>query len=283
MKLMSYVTAHRTSYGIVDDERIHDLGVRLGDSCPDLKSAIRSGCLAAFADLPQRAEADFYLADVVNLPVIPSPGKIICVGLNYAAHLEEVKRAATSEPTMFVRFPESQCGHERPLVCPRESDAFDYEGEIAVIIGKGGRRISQARALEHVAGLACYNDGSIRDWQAHGTQWTAGKNFPATGAFGPWMVTADELPVDRVLSLTTRLNGEQVQRTSTDLMLFPIPKLIEYISSYLTLEAGDVILTGTPGGVGFRREPALFMKDGDVVEVEVDGIGVLRNRVIKEV
>ncbi|MNL28170.1 Ureidoglycolate lyase [compost metagenome] len=219
---------------------------------------------------------------MVNLPVIPNPGKIICVGLNYAAHREEVKRAVTSEPTMFVRFADSQSGHGRALVCPRESAAFDYEGEIAVIIGKAGRRISQARALEHVAGLACYNDGSIRDWQAHGTQWTAGKNFPATGGFGPWMVTSDELQPDSLLSLTTRLNGVVMQHTTTDLMLFPIPKLIEYISTYTTLEPGDVILTGTPGGVGFRREPPVFMQDGDAVEVEVQGIGVLRNHVVKE-
>ncbi|MNZ12334.1 Ureidoglycolate lyase [compost metagenome] len=282
MKLMSYVTSHRASFGIVEGECIYDLGSRLGDSCADLKTAIRSGALKQFEGLAGSVEADFRLGDVVNLPVIPNPGKIICVGLNYAAHREEVKRAVTTEPTMFVRFAESQCGHERPLVCPRESDAFDYEGEIAVIIGKGGRRIAQANALEHVAGLACYNDGSIRDWQAHGTQWTAGKNFPATGAFGPWMVTADELPADNVLSLTTRLNGEQMQHTTTDLMLFPIAKLIEYISTYTTLEAGDVILTGTPGGVGFRREPPVFMKDGDIVEIEVSGIGVLRNRVVKE-
>jgi 2-keto-4-pentenoate hydratase/2-oxohepta-3-ene-1,7-dioic acid hydratase in catechol pathway len=227
-------------------------------------------------------QPDYQLRDVVNLPVITNPGKIICVGLNYAAHLEEVKRAVTSEPTMFVRFADSQCGHERALQCPRESTAFDYEGEIAVIIGKGGRRISQARALEHVAGMACYNDGSIRDWQAHGTQWTAGKNFPATGAFGPWMVTSDELHPDSILSLTTRLNGVVMQHTTTDLMLFPIAKLIEYVSTWTTLEPGDVILTGTPGGVGFRREPPVFMQDGDVVEIEVQGIGVLRNPVIKE-
>lgn len=249
MKLMSYVTAHRTSFGIVDGERIFDLGSRLGDSCPDLKTAIRTGALRQFEGLAASAVADFLLGDVIKLPVIPNPGKIICVGLNYAAHRDEVKRAVTAEPTMFVRYPESQCGHERPLLCPRESDAFDYEGEIAAIIGKTGRRIAQDRALEHVAGMACYNDGSIRDWQAHGTQWTAGKNFPATGAFGPWMVTTDELPADRVLSLTTRLNGERMQHTTTDLMLFPIPKLIQYISTYLTLEAGDVILTGTPAAL----------------------------------
>jgi 2-keto-4-pentenoate hydratase/2-oxohepta-3-ene-1,7-dioic acid hydratase in catechol pathway len=181
-----------------------------------------------------------------------------------------------------MRFAQSQIGHGQPMVCPVESDAFDFEGEIAAVIGQGGRRIAETRALEHVAGLSCYNDGSIRDWQGKTTQWTSGKNFPATGAFGPWMVTPDELPLDRVIALKTRLNGVEVQSTTTDLMIFPLAKLVSFISTFTPLEAGDVILTGTPGGVGFKRSPPLFMKDGDTVEVEVEGIGVLRNQVAKE-
>ena len=215
-------------------------------------------------------------------PAVADPGKIICVGLNYEAHRVESKRAVTADPTLFLRVPESQTGHERSLVCPRESQEFDFEGEIAVVIGRGGRRISEANALSHVAGLSCYNDGSARDWQQRVTQWTAGKNFPATGAFGPWLVTPDELPLDQELSLVTRLNGVEVQRATTDMMIFPIQRLVSFISTFMTLEPGDVIATGTPGGVGFRRTPPLFMKPGDRVEVEVSGVGVLRNTVTAE-
>lgn len=282
MKLMSYTTPTRASFGLVDGHRIFDLGERLGSAIPDLKSALRSEQLERFERIVQNADADFHLGQVNCLPVIANPGKIICVGLNYHAHREEVGRAETKEPTLFLRQAESQCGHDQPLLCPKESEKFDYEGEIAVIIGQGGRRIPRDKALLHVAGMACYNDGSIRDWQGHSTQWTAGKNFPATGAFGPWMVTRDELLPGSVMSMTTRLNGEQVQHTTTDLMVFPIDHLISYVSTFMTLQTGDVIVTGTPGGVGFRREPPLYLKAGDTVEIEVSGIGTLRNSVVKE-
>ncbi|CAG4886901.1 fumarylacetoacetate hydrolase family protein [Paraburkholderia saeva] len=282
MKLMSYVTSQGASYGLVEGERVYDLALRLGPSCPDLKSALANDALARIAGRLIAGDADFRVSDIVFLPLIPNPGRIFCVGLNYKAHREETNRADTPDPVLFMRGAQSQTGHERPLLCPIESDAFDFEGEIAAVIGTGGRRIDEARALTHVAGLSCYNDGSVRDWQARSTQWTAGKNFPATGAFGPWLVTPDELPLDRDISLVTRLNGKEVQRTTTDLMTFPLARLVAFISTFTTLEAGDVIVTGTPGGVGFKRTPPLFMKDGDVVEVEVDGIGTLRNPVIKE-
>jgi 2-keto-4-pentenoate hydratase/2-oxohepta-3-ene-1,7-dioic acid hydratase in catechol pathway len=168
------------------------------------------------------------------------------------------------------------------LVCPRESDQFDYEAEVAVIIGKAGRRIDKANALSHVAGISAYNEGSVRDWQLLMGQWTPGKNFPATGAFGPWMVTSDELPPDRVLGLVCRLNGQEMQRTTTDLMMFSISELIAFASTFTTLEPGDVLVTGTPGGVGLRRNPQVWMKHGDIVEVELEGVGVLRNPVVKE-
>lgn len=282
MKLSSYITAQGASYGLVDGERVYDLALRLGARAPDLKQAIASNALACVASRLGAGDADYLVNDLTFLPVLPNAGRIFCVGLNYKAHLEEVGRADTTDPTLFMRFTQSQTGHGQPLVCPVESDAFDFEGEIAAVIGLGGRRIAEDRALEHVAGLSCYNDGSVRDWQGKTTQWTSGKNFPATGAFGPWMVTPDELPLDRVIALKTRLNGVEVQSTTTDLMIFPIAKLVSFISTFTTLEAGDVILTGTPGGVGFKRSPPLFMKDGDTVEVEVEGIGVLRNRVVKE-
>lgn len=289
MKLMSYLSPRGPSFGAVDGNRLIDLKARLGASCADLRAALRTGALGVQADATLRPdailrhEADFHLDDVIHLPVIPNPGKIICVGLNYLAHrLEGSHKAEAAAPTLFIRLPESQVGHDCPLVCPRESDQFDFEAEVAVIIGRGGRRIPQAEALACVAGLACYNDASVRDWQLATSQWTTGKNFPATGAFGPWMVTADELAPDAELTLTCRLNGVEMQRTSTGLMMFPIPELISFVSSFTTLEPGDVIATGTPGGVGLRREPQVWMKHGDIVEVELEGVGVLRNTVIKE-
>ncbi len=283
MKLMSYVSPQRTSYGVVDGDRIVDLGLRLGSSFPDLRSVLRADVLDRVGGLVAGAPADFHVDEVTFLPVIPNPRRIVCVGLNYLAHrLEGSHKAESPAPVLFMRLPESQVGHRRPMVCPRESDQFDFEAEVAVVIGKAGRRIPEANALAHVAGLSCYNDGSVRDWQLATAQWTPGKNFPATGAFGPWMVTPDELPADRTVRLSCRLNGQVMQDTTTDLMMFPIPKLISFISTFTTLEAGDVIVTGTPGGVGLRRNPPVWMKDGDVVEIEVEGVGVLRNPVVKE-
>ena len=191
-------------------------------------------------------------------------------------------RAVAPAPTIFLRLPESQVGHDQPMLCPRESDQFDFEAEVAVVIGRAGRRIAEADAAAHVAGLSAYNDGSVRDWQAVAGQWAPGKNFPATGAFGPWLVTRDELPLDRPLSLVCRLNGQEMQRATTDLLIFPIARLLSYVSTFTTLEPGDVIVTGTPGGVGMRRDPPVWMRDGDVVEVELEGVGLLRNTVVKE-
>jgi 2-keto-4-pentenoate hydratase/2-oxohepta-3-ene-1,7-dioic acid hydratase in catechol pathway len=283
MKLMSYVTPQRASFGVVQGERVIDMGLRLGASCPDLKRAIAQGLLARIAALADNAPADFRLDEVVPLPVIPNPGRILCAGLNYVAHRAEGQhKTDAAAPTIFLRLPESQVGHGRPLVCPRESDQFDYEAELAVIIGKGGRRIAAANALSHIAGISAYNDASVRDWQLLMGQWSPGKNFPATGAFGPWMVTADELPPDSVLSLVCRLNGQEMQRTTTDLMMFGIAELIAFVSTFTTLEPGDVLVTGTPGGVGLRRNPQVWMKHGDVVEIELEGVGVLRNPVVKE-
>lgn len=283
MKLMSYVTSTRQSFGVLEGDRIVDLGSRLGPTCPDLRAALQGGKLAQIAQLVKGAPTDYHINEVVFLPVIPNPGKILCAGLNYLAHrLEGNHKPETAAPTIFMRTPESQVGHGRPMVCPPESSQFDFEAELAVVIGKGGRRIAKDDALSHVAGITCYNDGSVRDWQLATGQWTPGKNFPATGAFGPWMVTADELPVDSVLSLVCRLNGVEMQRTTTDMMMFSIPELISFCSTFTTLEPGDVIVTGTPGGVGLRRDPQVWMREGDVVEIELESVGVLRNTVVKE-
>lgn len=277
MKFLSFAHATGTSFGFLRGDHVVDLGLRVGG---DLKSWIsRLDDLAAHADAP----ADYRVEDVRFLPVIPNPGKILCVGLNYLEHRREGNHAETAAaPPLFVRFAQSQCGHLAPMVIPAESDAFDYEAEMAVVIGKGGRRISRADALSHIAGISAYNDGSVRDWQLATNQWTPGKNFPATGAFGPVLVTPDEVPLTRSLRLQCRLNGQVMQDATTDLMMFPVADQIAHISTFVTLEPGDVIVTGTPGGVGFRRDPKVYMKVGDVVEIELEGVGILRNPVVKE-
>jgi 2-keto-4-pentenoate hydratase/2-oxohepta-3-ene-1,7-dioic acid hydratase in catechol pathway len=250
----------------------------LGNQFPDLKALIAGdGLLQAKQYLS--AAADYQHSDITWLPVIPNPDKILCVGLNYQDHVVETGRDNTEQPAIFVRLPESQVGHRQPIARPRESTHLDYEAEIAVIIGKEGRRISQQRAWDHIAGYSCYNDGSVRDWQRHTVQWTAGKNFPRTGAFGPWMVTADEIPPGTKMTLSCRLNGKEMQRATTEQMIFKIPKIIEYVSTWATLAPGDVLVTGTPGGVGARRTPPVWMKPGDTVEVEIDKVGILINNI----
>lgn len=280
MKLLSYAHRGHSSYGAVEEQGIIDLGAALGARFPDLKSLLGApDALSRARAAVDTARERVPLNEVVFEPVIPNPGKIICVGLNYHAHRIEGKAEATEQPTLFLRLPGSQQGHGQALVRPPESKQFDYEAEIAVIIGQGGRRIAPADAWKHVAGYSCYNDGSIRDWQRHTSQWTPGKNFAHTGGFGPWMVTSDEITPGTVMSLVARLNGQEMQRSTSDLMIHPVPKLIAYISTFIELEPGDVIATGTPGGVGLRRDPQVFMKSGDRVEIEIDRIGVLSNTI----
>ena len=278
MKFLSFTHPTGASFGFQRGDHVIDLGIRVGG---DLKSWIaRLDVLARdFADAP----ADYRVEDIQFLPVIPNPGKILCVGLNYLEHRREGNHEETAAaPPLFVRFPQSQCGHLAPLVIPAESDAFDFEAEMAVVIGKAGRRIARENALAHIAGISAYNDGSVRDWQLATNQWTPGKNFPATGAFGPVLVTPDEVPLTRSLRLQCRLNGQVMQDATTDLMMFPVADQIVHISTFVTLEPGDVIVTGTPGGVGFRRDPKVYMQAGDVVEIDLEGVGVLRNPVVKE-
>jgi 2-keto-4-pentenoate hydratase/2-oxohepta-3-ene-1,7-dioic acid hydratase in catechol pathway len=282
MKYISFTHQCKSSYGVLLGDRVVDLGAYFGDRAPDLKALIANDRLAQAADAAASQPATLALADVSLLPVIPNPGQIICVGLNYADHVLETGRVITESPTLFLRVPQSQVGHGQDIMLPPESSRLDYEGEIAVIIGKGGRRITEADAWSHIAGYACYNDGSIRDWQSATSQFTPGKNFWRTGGFGPWMVPAGEIAPGRKMTLVTRLNGVELQRATTDMMLHSIPRQIAYISTFTPLEPGDVIVTGTPGGVGAKRTPALFMKAGDVVEVEVDAIGTLRNGVRAE-
>ncbi len=282
MKLASFSTPAGPGYGCVVGDGIVSLSPRFGGRAPTLKHMLAAGLRDEAAKLAQTADRDFALTDISFEPVIPDPDKIICVGLNYRDHVAETGRTVTEKPALFARYAGSQIGHLAPLVKPKVSDEFDYEGELAVIIGKGGRHIAPGEALTHVAGYACYNEGSIRDWQRHTSQFLSGKTFAGTGAFGPWMVTADEIPDPSKLTLETRLNGEVVQRTTTDLMITDVAALIAYISVILPLLPGDVIVSGTPGGVGARRNPPLWMKPGDVAEVEISGIGVLRNPVTAE-
>lgn len=283
MKLLSFTGPTGASFGVLEGDRVIDLAPRLGPGCPDLKAALQQAAQDRIARLVRGATADYRVDEIRFLPLVPNPARIVCVGLNYVAHRAEGgHKTDAPAPVIFLRLPQSQVGHGEPMVCPAESGQFDFEAELAVVIGKAGRRIGEADALSHVAGISCYNDGSVRDWQLATNQWTPGKNFPATGSFGPWLVTADELPPDRVLSLVCRLNGREMQRTTTDLMMFPIPRLISFISTWTTLEPGDVIVTGTPGGVGLRRDPPVWMQHGDTVEIEVEGVGVLRNPVRHE-
>lgn len=279
MKLCSFRAASRASYGLVLDTGILDLGKRF--EAPTLRAFIAAdgiGQAGALAD----ETPDHALDAVAFDPVIPNPDKIICVGLNYHDHVQETGREVTPNPVLFARYAGSQIGHEQPLIKPLESDKFDYEGELAVIIGQECRRVPEEQALSVVAGYACYNDGSIRDWQRHTHQFMPGKTFAGTGGFGPWMVTADAIPDPAGLHLVTRLNGEIVQDTTTDLMIASVQRLIAYCSTILPLLPGDVIVSGTPGGVGAKRNPPLWMKDGDICEVEISGIGVLRNPVCAE-
>jgi 2-keto-4-pentenoate hydratase/2-oxohepta-3-ene-1,7-dioic acid hydratase in catechol pathway len=277
MKLASYSLDGRPSYGVVEGNGVIDLGRRIGAKHPDLRALITAKALDEAKRAAAGAKADASLDAITFLPVIPNPDKIVCVGLNYEEHRVETNRDKTENPALFLRVPGSQLGHRQPLLRPRESKMLDYEGEIAVIIGTGGRRIPESDAWRHIVGYACYNDGSVRDFQRHTVQWTAGKNFARTGAFGPWMVTADEIPSETVLTLVTRLNGTEMQRATTEMMIFKIPRLINYISTFTELVPGDVIVTGTPGGVGSRRTPPVWMNPGDKVEIEVDKVGVLVN------
>ena len=283
MKLISFLLHNTPSYGIVQGDDVLNLTPILGAQAPDLKSLIAHNMLDQAAKALASHKPDLKFADLHLLPVITNPNKIVCVGLNYADHVRETGRELTESPALFLRVSESQVGHGQNIVRPPESHRLDYEGEIAVVIGKGGRRISEADSWSHIAGYSCYNDGSIRDWQVSTTQWTAGKNFWRTGGFGPWMVTADEIKPDQKMTLITRLNGQELQRATTDMMIHSIPRQIAYISPFIPLEAGDVIVTGTPGGVGNKRSPQVFMKPGDVVEIEVDAVGILRNGIVDDV
>lgn len=279
MKVVSFVRNGKSSYGVVTGDGIVDVGARLGSKYADLVAVLKAGALAEVESTAKGVTADMKLDGTTLLPVVPNPGKIVCVGVNYDEHRREMGREPPGHPTIFVRFPESQVAHNQPLLKPAESDKLDYEAELAVIIGKRGYKVSENDAFSIIAGYSCYNDGSVRDWQTHTGQFTPGKNFVATGGFGPWMVTADEIPDPQALAIESRLNGQVMQKSNTELMTFNIRKIIKYVTTFTPLEPGDVIATGTPGGVGTKRNPPVYMKDGDIIEIEIAKVGLLRNPV----
>jgi 2-keto-4-pentenoate hydratase/2-oxohepta-3-ene-1,7-dioic acid hydratase in catechol pathway len=279
MRFLSYSVGDDVAFGLAVETGVVELGSRLG--VPSLKALIAEFGLGRAAALAGVA-ADHPWSVIAFAPVIPMPDKIICVGLNYEEHRAETGRPVVAHPTVFTRFFDTQVGHQQPVLRPRASITFDYEGELAVVIGKPGRAIAEEQALEHVAGYACYNDVSVRDFQYQTSQFTPGKNFPSTGAFGPFLVTPDEVGPLGPQRIQTRLNGQLVQDARLEQMIFNVPKLIAYCSIWTELRPGDVIVTGTPGGVGARREPPLWMKPDDEIVVEIDGVGRLVNRVMDE-
>jgi 2-keto-4-pentenoate hydratase/2-oxohepta-3-ene-1,7-dioic acid hydratase in catechol pathway len=282
MKLLSFERNGQPGFGAMVDGGVIDLTGKIAGA-RSLKELLAAGATGQARDYCKGARPDFALKDCTLLPVIPNPNKIICIGVNYAEHANEAgAKAATDYPTIFLRLPEVLIGSGDPLIRPKVSEQFDYEGELAVIIGRSGAHIPESEAMSYVAGYSCFNDASVRDWQFHTRQFGMGKNFCNSGPFGPWMVTADEIADYRQLTLRTLLNGEEVQHTTCGQMIFSVPKLISYVSQALPWSPGDVISTGTPSGVARFRNPQRYMRAGDTLAVEISSIGVLSNPVVDE-
>jgi len=278
MRLLSFVAGGRECFGAVSGDGVVALNDKIGQ--PDLCAALAAGAMEAMRRAARESKPDHKLGDIKFLPLIPKPNKILCAGINYRSHAAETGRELPRQPSMFIRFADTLIGHGGDMIRPAVSDNFDYEGELALVIGKAGRRIKPEHALDHVAGYTCFVDGSVRDYQKFSV--TSGKNFPGTGPLGPWLVTTDEIPDPSRLTLTTRLNGQQVQHATTDQLIYAISQIVAFCSDFTALSPGDVIATGTPEGVGHSRKPPLWMKPGDVLEVEIGGIGVLRAHIVDE-
>jgi 2-keto-4-pentenoate hydratase/2-oxohepta-3-ene-1,7-dioic acid hydratase in catechol pathway len=278
MRLLSFVAGGKECFGAVSGDGVVTLNDKIGQ--PDLRAALAAGTMEAMRQAALNAKPDHKLADIAFLPVIPSPNKILCAGVNYRAHAAEVGRELPKQPSLFIRFADTLIGHGGEMIRPTVSDNFDFEGELALVIGRPGRHIKAEHTLDHVAGYTCFVDGSVRDYQKFSV--TSGKNFPGTGPLGPWLVTTDEIPDPGRLTLTTRLNSQQVQHATTDQLIYSIPQIIAFCSDFTALSPGDVIATGTPEGVGHSRKPPLWMKPGDVLGVEISGIGMLRARIVDE-
>lgn len=277
MKALSFKIEGKPSYGALIENTVHEATVDFRQRFPDLRAVLTANAISELAD---NLATDSPPADsIAFLPTIPNPDKLICVGVNYRPHAEEMGREAPAQPLVFVRFPGSQVGHEQSILGSALSDQYDFEGELAVVIGRAGRHIPHSEAMGHIAGYTCFMDGTMRDWQRHTSQFTAGKNFSKSGAMGPWLLTADQLPHPRELELTTRVNGAVMQEGRLSELIFDIPALIEYCSAFAELLPGDVIATGTPSGVGAGRKPPVWLQPGDCIEVDIGPVGCLRNRV----
>lgn len=284
-RFATFTSATGTGYGLVTPTGVIDLAARFKADYPTLREVIAADALMHLADVASRHAPDIALSDLQWQPPIPSPEKIICIGVNYPDRNEEYKdgQSAPQHPSMFMRTPRSFVGHEAALIRPKASQLLDYEGELVIIIGKPGRHIREADALDHIAAVTLCNEGTLRDWVRHAKfNVTQGKNFDSSGSLGPWIVPYTDESLIGDIRLTTRVNGEIRQDDRTSRMIFPFRKLIAYISTFTTLVPGDVIVTGTPTGAGARFDPPRYLKPGDVIEVEADGIGLLRNHVTDE-
>ena len=280
MKLASYIVDGIETFGVIRGNDVITMNGRFGGRGATLRDALASDLLPQIKDSVASAKPDHTISDIKFLPVIPNPERIACAGINYRSHASETGREIPKQPSMFLRLHDTLVGHGGEMIRPLISTQFDFEGELAVVIGRGGRHIPMERALDHVAGYTCFVDGSVRDFQKFSV--TSGKNFPGTGPLGPWMVTTDEIPDPTKLTLMTRLNGKEMQRSGTDLLIYSIPHIVAFCSDFTALAPGDVIATGTPEGVGHRRNPQVWMKAGDVLEVEITGIGTLRTKIVDE-
>jgi 2-keto-4-pentenoate hydratase/2-oxohepta-3-ene-1,7-dioic acid hydratase in catechol pathway len=276
MKLASYAINGRETYGILVKDALIDVGAAAGGRFATLTDAL--GDPEALATLATRPP-DHALGSVTLLPPIPRSPRIICIGLNYKSHIAETGRETPEYPMLFSRYPDSLVGTDAPLIRPHDSGKFDFEGELAFVIGRSGRTIPESQAMRHVAGYSCFNDGSIRDFQRHTSQFLPGKNFYHSGSFGPWITTVDEVPDIGAQTIETVLNGATVQSGKLDDLLFGIEELIAYISRIWPVQPGDVVATGTPGGVGMARKPPLWMQPGDRISIAISGVGVLSNPV----
>jgi 2-keto-4-pentenoate hydratase/2-oxohepta-3-ene-1,7-dioic acid hydratase in catechol pathway len=280
MKLASYIADGKDAYGVVTGDGVITMNDRFGGHAASLREALAGGLLPRIKEAASQSQADHKLSDIKFLPVIPNPEKILCVGINYKSHAAEHGTEAPKLPNIFTRFVNTLVAHDGEMLRPKVSTSLDFEGELALVIGKGGRHIKAADALKHVAGYTCFCDGSVRDFTKYSL--VASKNFLGTGPLGPWMVTSDEIPDPTKLTLVTRLNGKEMQRSSTDMLIHSIPAIIEFCSVFTPLSPGDIIATGTPDGIGAKQNPPVWMKAGDVLEIEISGIGTLRNRIADE-
>ncbi|HEV7308155.1 fumarylacetoacetate hydrolase family protein [Ensifer sp.] len=284
-RFVTFSAGNKQGYGLVSGDGLIDLSKRYGSTFPTLREVIEAGALGRLADEAAGMSPDFSLEDIRYEVPVPAPEKIICVGVNFPDRNEEYKdgQAAPANPSLFIRFPRSFTGHRQPLIRPPESPQLDYEGEIVIVIGKGGRRIPEASALDHIAALSLCNEGTIRDWVRHAKfNVTQGKNFDRTGSIGPWLVPFTDEAQLADIRLETRVNGEVRQQDRTSRMIFSFRKIINYVSTFTTLVPGDVIVTGTPTGAGARFDPPIWLKPGDIVEVEAEGIGTLINPIADE-